>query len=132
MLEHPISDLFKISMSSIKEMIDVNTVIGETYKINDDISVIPISKVKCTFITGGLDQKIDTIRDNNQYPFGGATGGSVNITPVAFLVIEKNVTKILHIEDSAYLWEKLIDVTPDMIDKFKKMFKSNKPEEEHE
>ena len=121
MLDHPISDLFKISMNSIKEMMDVNTVIGETYKVNDEISVIPISKVKCTFLTGGLDQKLDEIKDN-KYPFGGATGGSVNLTPIAFLIGEKNSTKILHVEDSAYLWEKIIDVTPDMIDKLKQMF----------
>ena len=121
MLDHPISDLFKISMNSIKEMMDVNTVIGETYKVNDEISVIPISKVKCTFLTGGLDQKLDEIKDY-KYPFGGATGGSVNLTPIAFLIVEKNSTKILHVEDSAYLWEKIIDVTPDMIEKLKQMF----------
>lgn len=126
MLEHPISDLLKISMNSIKEMTDVNTVIGDIYKINNEISVIPISKVKCSFISGGIDQKIETIKDNNQYPFGGATGGSVNITPIAFLVIEKDNSKILHLEDSAYLWEKIIDVTPEMIDKLKQMIFKNK------
>lgn len=132
MLDHPISDLFKISMNSIKEMMDVNTVIGETYKINDEVSVIPISKVKCTFLTGGLDQKSDSLRDNSQYPFGGATGGSVNLTPIAFLIVEKNCTKILHVEDSAYLWEKIIDVTPDMIDKIKQMFNFGKKQNEEE
>lgn len=122
MLEHPISDLFKISMDSIKDMIDVNTVIGDACKINDDVTVIPISKVKCSFITGGLDQKIDILKGDNQYPFGGATGGSVNIIPIAFLVLDKEGTRVLHLDDSAHLYEKIIDSTPDLIDKIKTMF----------
>ena len=121
MLEHPISDLFKISMDSIKEMIDVNTVVGKICKLNDEVSVIPISRVKCSFLTGGLDQKIESIKDNNQYPFGGATGGSVNIVPVAFLVIDGSGTRILHLDDSVHLYEKIIDSAPDVIDKFKSM-----------
>lgn len=125
MLEHPISDLFKISMDSIREMIDVNTVVGRICKLNDEVSVIPISRVKCSFLTGGLDQKLETIKDDNQYPFGGGTGGSVNIIPVAFLVIDRNGTRILHLDDSVHLYEKIIDSTPDVIDKIKNMFKDN-------
>ena len=121
MIGHPISELFKISMDSMREMIDVNTVIGTTCKLNDEISVIPISKVKCTFVTGGLDQKMESLRDLNNYPFGGATGGSINITPVAFLAIDKEGTKILHLDDSAHLYEKIIDSTPDVIEKIKSM-----------
>lgn len=125
MLEHPISDLFKISMDSIREMIDVNTAVGRICKLNDEVSVIPISRVKCSFLTGGLDQKLETIKDDNQYPFGGGTGGSVNIIPVAFLVIDRNGTRILHLDDSVHLYEKIIDSTPDVIDKIKNMFKDN-------
>lgn len=108
-------------MDSMREMIDVNTVIGTTCKLNDEISVIPISKVKCTFVTGGLDQKMESLKDLNNYPFGGATGGSINITPVAFLAIDKEGTKILHLDDSAHLYEKIIDSTPDVIEKIKSM-----------
>ncbi len=125
MLEHPISDLFRISMDSIREMIDVNTVVGKICKLNEEVSVIPISRVKCSFLTGGLDQKLDTIKDDNQYPFGGGTGGSVNIIPVAFLVIDSSGTRILHLDDSVHLYEKIIDSTPDVIDKIKNIFKEN-------
>lgn len=119
---HPISDLFRISMDSIREMIDVNTVVGDICKLNDKVSVIPISKVKSSFITGGLDQKIQTIKENNEYPFGGATGGTVNISPIGFLVLEDNQVKVLHLDDSVHLYEKIIDSTPDVIEKVKSMF----------
>lgn len=125
MSEHPISDLFKISMNSIKEMIDVDTVIGKVYKLSEEVSVIPISKVKCSFLTGGLDQKIDEIKENNDYPFGGATGGNVNINPVAFLIFDGNEAKILHLDDSVHLYEKIIDSTPEVIEKIKTMIFKN-------
>lgn len=118
-MNHPIGDLLKISMDSIRDMIDVNTVVGNMCKISDGISVIPISKVKCSFITGGLDNKTEDVKADKDYPFGGATGGSVNITPVAFLVLEGSETKILHLDDSIHLYEKMIDEAPNIIDKIK-------------
>ena len=66
-MEHPIGSLMDTTMEKIKEMIDVNTVVGKICKLNDEVSVIPISRVKCSFLTGGLDQKIESIKDNNQY-----------------------------------------------------------------
>lgn len=109
-------------MDSIKDLVDVNTIIGKEVKLSDDISVIPISKVRSTFLTGGVDQKIDILQSDGEYPFGGATGGSVNITPIAFLVRERNETKILHLDDSAHLYEKIIDTTPEVIEKIKTLF----------
>ena len=119
---HPISDLFRISMYSIREMIDVNTVVGDICKLNEKVSVIPISKVKSSFITGGIDQKMQAIKENNEYPFGGATGGTVNISPIGFLVLEDNGVKVLHLDDNVHLYEKIIDSTPDVIEKVKSMF----------
>lgn len=119
---HPISDLFRISMDSIREMIDVNTVVGDICKLNEKVSVIPISKVKSSFITGGIDQKAQVVKENNEYPFGGATGGTVNISPIGFLVLEDNGVKVLHLDDNVHLYEKIIDSTPDVIEKVKSMF----------
>lgn len=56
MEQHPIADLFKISLDCIKEMIDVNTICGEAIAVNDETSVIPVSKVNCVFATGGCEQ----------------------------------------------------------------------------
>lgn len=126
MFEHPITNLLNISMSNIKEMIDVNTIVGETIKLDSTI-IIPISKMKCSFATGGTDQS-SINRDSDKFPFGGATGGSVNIFPVAFLVIQDNEVKLLHLEDSVHIYEKIIDEAPDIIDSIKKTFsKSKKP-----
>ena len=125
MLEHPISDLLNISMDNIKEIVDANTIIGETITINNTM-IIPVSKMKCTFATGGTDQFSSSTKDNNNYPFGGATGGCVNITPVAFLVIINDEVKLLHLEDHTHIYEKIIDELPEAIISIKEALTKNK------
>lgn len=124
-MEHPISDLFQISLESIKDMIDVNTICGEAIKISEYISVIPISRVRCTFVTGGFDQ--NNVRSNieNKYPFGGATGGTLVLNPIAFLVCTNEGVKLLHINDETHLYEKIIDVIPTTLNQIKEFFQKD-------
>lgn len=125
-MEHPISDLFQISLGSIREMIDVNTIVGDGIKINDNVSIIPISKVKCAFATGGCDQKNVKYSEDKQYPFGGATGGTLTLLPIAFLVIANDDVKLLHLDEDIHLYEKLIDQLPETLSNIKDVF-SKKP-----
>lgn len=127
-MEHPINELFEISMESLQQMIDVNTVIGEIKKINETISIVPISKVKCTYVTGGIE-KIGSMKEiNKDLPFGGATGGQLTITPVAFLVINNGEISVLHLEEDTHLKEKLIDTSIDVINEIRKFFSKKSPE----
>ena len=81
MEEHPIEGLMLTAMNSIKEMIDVDTIIGELIQVSNDIAVIPISKVSFGFAAGGSEFKGETVNAYNkkekdeqiQYklPFGG-------------------------------------------------------------
>ena len=41
----PVSDLLGISIEKIKEMADVNAIIGEPIKLADGTTIIPVSKV---------------------------------------------------------------------------------------
>jgi len=120
--QHPISDLFKISLDCIKEMIDVNTIVGDAIVINENVSVVPISKVKCAFATGGCDQDNVKRADERHYPFGGATGGTLTLNPIAFLVCSKDEVKLLHLDDQVHLYEKLIDQFPTTISQIKDIF----------
>ena len=45
MNEHPISNLMTETMAKIKEMVDVNTIIGTPITTADGTTVIPVSKV---------------------------------------------------------------------------------------
>ncbi|HHU55999.1 MAG TPA: sporulation protein YtfJ [Acholeplasmataceae bacterium] len=118
-----ISELFKISTTSLKEMVDVDTIVGETITLENEISIVPISKIKCTFATGGTDQGRSKGEGS---PFGGATGGSITITPIAFLAAVKDDVKLLHLEDQTHILEKIIDQVPEAIDSLKDFF-SKKP-----
>lgn len=53
-------------------------------------------------------------------PFGGGSGAGVSIKPVAFLVIQENIVKILPVEHSCTI-DKILDYIPDLMEKANKM-----------
>ena len=122
-MSNNITNLLDISIEKIKSMIDVNIVMGKMFTFNG-VSVIPISKVKCGFVSGGVDQ-IQTI-DDEKTPFAGASGGTINLTPIAFLVILENDAKILHLEEKSHILENLIDLIPDVLNKITSIIKKDK------
>ena len=128
--EHPIENLMNTAMNSIKDMIDVNTIIGEPIQASNNTVIIPISKVGFGFAAGGSEFRGETIdeytkkekEEQVQYrlPFGGGSGAGVNITPVAFLVVQPNTVKLLPVDHSSCL-DRLLDYVPDLIEKVNAM-----------
>ena len=126
MSEHPIQGLMITAMNSIQEMVDVNTIIGEPIETTNNVVIIPISKVSFGFAAGGSEFKGETIDEYSkkdkeeaiQYrlPFGGGSGAGVNISPVAFLVIQENNIRLLPINYTSAI-DKLLDYVPDLMDK---------------
>lgn len=138
--EHPIEGLMLTAMNSIQEMIDVNTIIGEPIETSNGIVIIPISKVGFGFAAGGSEFKGETIdeytkrekEEEVQYrlPFGGGSGAGVNITPVAFLVVQEEGVKLIPVSHSSAL-DKLLDYVPDLMEKISK-FINKKCEQKEE
>jgi len=130
MAEHPIEGLMLTAMNSIKDMIDVDTIIGEPIQAPNDIVVIPISKVSFGFAAGGSEFKGETVNAYNrkekdeqiQYrlPFGGGAGAGVSLSPVAFLVVQGDMVKLLPVNHATSL-DKLLDYIPDLFEKVKNM-----------
>jgi uncharacterized spore protein YtfJ len=56
------------------------------------------------------------------HPFGGGSGGGVSITPIAFLVVNSNEVKMVHLDESTHLYEKILDLAPQAVDKIQQMF----------
>ena len=52
MSEHPIQNLMETAMENIREMIDVNTIIGDPVETQDGQVIIPVSKVGFGFAAG--------------------------------------------------------------------------------
>ena len=141
MNEHPIEGLMLTAMNSIRDMVDVNTIIGEPIETSNNIVIIPISKVGFGFASGGSEFNTETIneyskRDKDeqiQYklPFGGGSGAGVSISPVAFLVIQSNNVKLLPVNHSSAI-DRLLDYVPDLIDKTNNMLNKQMNEKKEE
>lgn len=145
MNEHPIEGLMLTAMNSIKDMVDVNTIIGEPIETSNNIIIIPISKVGFGFAAGGSEFSTETINEYNKkekdeqisykLPFGGGSGAGVSLTPVAFLVIQGNNVKLLPINHSSAI-DRLLDYVPDLIEKtnniLNKQMNNKKEEKQNE
>ncbi|MBQ2835589.1 MAG: GerW family sporulation protein [Clostridia bacterium] len=131
MSEHPIENLMMTAMTSIQDMVDVNTIIGEPIETTNGITIIPISKVCFGFAAGGSEFNGETLKeynkkDNNEeieykLPFGGGAGAGVSIHPVAFLVVQGGNVKLMPVDHDSCL-DKLLDYIPDLMQKMNQMY----------
>ena len=122
----PISELLGVSMEKLREMTDVDSIIGDPIKIDDGTTVIPISKVSYGFASGGSDFPSKT----NKEIFGGGGGAGVTITPVAFLVISDGEVTIKHITAFDNAAERVVNLVPEMFDKVTSVVNKAKKEKE--
>jgi sporulation protein YtfJ len=138
MAEHPIQGLMKTAMENIREMVDVNTIVGDPVETPDGSIIMPISKVGFGFAAGGSEFVVDQSDGGYQsqgndahnatvaLPFGGGSGGGVSITPIAFLVVGSQGVKIVPLDSQTHLYERLIDSAPKVVDKIQAMMKGSK------
>ena len=128
-MTHPIQGLMEASMKNIKEMIDVDTIIGEPVQTPDGTTIIPVSKVAFGFGAGGSDIPVKTA--NPETPFGGGSGAGVSIKPVGFLVVSADQIKLLPIEAAASTpVDKLFEFIPQMVEKVNHIIKDKKEKKE--
>ena len=110
----PVSDLLGISIEKIKEMADVNAIIGEPIKLPDGTTIIPVSKVSYGFASGGSDLPSKYDKDL----FGGGAGAGVSIKPEGFLVISPDGSaKMVSMEGSNDPISNAIEKAPAIIEK---------------
>jgi len=128
--DHPIQGLMKTAMENLKEMVDVNTIVGEPVETPDGSVILPISKVGFGFAAGGSEFHLETdARDilnqenGKEQPFGGGSGGGVSITPVAFLVVNNTGVQLLPLDSQTHIYERLIDLAPQVMEKIQQAFK---------
>ncbi|RGH58778.1 sporulation protein YtfJ [Ruminococcus sp. AM36-18] len=124
-MEHPIGSLMDTTMEKIKEMIDVNTIIGEPITSPDGTLIIPVSKVSYGFAAGGSD--LPTKKENKDC-FGGGSGAGVTIQPVAFLTVYQGDVRLVSVDREEGTADKLVSMIPDVLKKVKGVFKKDKSE----
>ena len=131
---HPIEGLMKSAMNSIKDMVDVNTIIGEPIETSNNMLIIPISKVCFGFAAGGSEFNSETVNEYRKkdkeeeakyrLPFGGGSGAGVSISPVAFILVMQDTMKVLPIEHTSAI-DKLMDYVPDLMQKVSSVLDKN-------
>jgi len=122
MERHPIGDLTEVTLSKIKEMVDVNTIVGAPITTPDGTTLIPVSKVTFGFGSGGSDMSL-----KEHSGFGGGNAAGVKIDPVGFLTISDGVVKMLNITAPASSTvDRLVELIPDVIDKIEQLVEKHK------
>jgi sporulation protein YtfJ len=129
--QHPIEGLMTTAMESIKEMVDVNTIVGDAVQAPDGTVIIPISKVSFGFAAGGgeyssccsIDKEEDEGEEersgsskSSKFPFAGGSGAGVSISPVAFMVVGQNQIKLMPVNINSSV-DKVLDLIPELIEK---------------
>lgn len=125
--EHPIEALMRTTMDSIKQMVDVNTIVGDAVETVDGTVIIPISRVAFGFASGGGEYQV---QDGNEkggqggggMPFAGGAGAGVSVQPVAFMVVGKEHIKLLPANSSGMV-ERIIEMSPQIIEELQGVVK---------
>ena len=110
MLNHPIEGLMQTTMQNIKDMVDVNTIVGDAVETQDGQVIIPISKVSFGFASGGGEYRM--ANDVNEKPFAGGAGAGVSVQPVAFMVVGNNNMKLMPVDQGSNMLNSILDFIP--------------------
>jgi len=106
-----IENIMQATLSNLKNMISTDTVIGKSFRGPDDSLIIPISKVTVGFLAGGAEysETVPKIRQDN-YPYAGGGGAGMSVTPIAFLICNKDGQEMIMIDKEANLgkWTEII------------------------
>ena len=128
MNENKVNKLLGVSMDKIKEMVDVNTVMGEPIHTPDGTTIIPVMRVSYGFGAGGSD--LASKHAPNGGLFAGGSGAGVTVQPIAFLVVSNGNVRMLQVEPYVSSVDRIVASAPDMIDKLVGLFKKDKDEPE--
>ena len=100
------------TIAKIREMVDVNSVIGAPITTPDGVTIIPVSKVSVGFGGGGSDYTA------NKDAFGGGVGGGVKVTPICFLIVKDGAVRMMPVAAPANTTaDRIVEQVPDVLDK---------------
>jgi len=132
-MSNAIEGILGVSMEKIREMVDVNTIVGDPITAPNGTTIIPISKVSFGFASGGSDLPVQTAEK-----FAGGAGAGVTVKPQAFIVVKADGNvELLELGAKSSPMEGIVDAIPNVIEKIKgfvsdKKKKDETPEEQPE
>ena len=116
-MSQTLPNMLENTVAKIREMVDVNSVIGNPITTPDGTTIIPVSKVSVGFGGGGSDFVSKNL-NKQENPFGGGAGGGVKITPIAFLIIKDGNVRMMPVATPANSTaDRLVEQVPDVLDR---------------
>lgn len=126
--KHPIESIMTSTMDSIRDMVDVNTVIGDPVQTDDGSTVIPVSRVSFGFVSGGGEYGIANAKQpappEGQLPFAGGASAGVTIQPMGFLVVNEKQVRLLPTQAYAPV-DRVIELAPQVLGELKNWLQSH-------
>ena len=109
-------NMLQDTISKIREMVDVNSVVGQPIVTADGVTIIPVSKISVGFGGGGSDYaKAPAGKD---LPFGGGVGGGAKVTPICFLIVKDGNVRMMPVAAPANTTaDRIVEMVPDTLDK---------------
>lgn len=130
MNENPISELVSSALQNIREMVDVNTIIGSPIETTHGTTIIPVSRVAFGFGAGGSEFSPKKDQEHNAL-FGGGSGAGVSINPVGFLVVSAEGVNMISISsEGAGAFEKIIESAPAAFERVSNFLQKRKEKKE--
>ena len=115
--QHPIGDLMTTTMQKLREIADVNTIVGKPI-VAGEITIIPISKLTVGFASGGSDFTSKNQKPEDDNSFGGGSGAGMNLSPVAFLIVKGDSVRLMPVAPPpGPAVARVVEMVPDVIDK---------------
>ena len=110
-------NMLENTIAKIREMVDVNSVVGNPITTPDGVTIIPVSKVSVGFGGGGSDFS-NKNSSTQELPFGGGVGGGVKVTPIAFLVIRGDSVRMMPVATApSTTADRVVEMVPDALDR---------------
>ena len=114
-MNQKLPNMLEATIQKIREMVDVNSVIGDPITTPDGVTIIPVSKVSVGFGGGGSDFVNSKGGEN---PFGGGAGGGVKVTPLCFLVVKDGNVRMMSVPEPANSTaDRIVEMMPDTLEK---------------
>lgn len=114
---NPLSELMRTTLESVRAMADANAIIGTAIE-TDGVTLIPVSRLSFGVAGGGTEFSTKKQQMGGDNAFGGGSGASAKLEPVAFLVIRDGGVKLLPVAPPpATTVDRVIDTVPEVVDK---------------
>lgn len=129
-MSHALPNMLESTLQKVKEMVDVNSVVGNPISTPEGVTIIPVCKVSYGLGGGGSDFPTKSAT-RPEYPFGGGTGIGVKIDPIAFLIVKGDSVRMLPVATPANTTtDRIVEMVPDVLDRIGNFVDSRKEKKE--